>query len=86
MEKKVVEFEGTRIQIMPDLSRNTLRRTAILKPLLHRILQADATYKWGYPLHLVVKKNNISYPIYTPLDIPPVLRELCIAPFQQEAR
>lgn len=83
-KKKNVEFEGTKIQILPDLSRNTLRRRAIMKPMLQKIVQADATYKWGYPLHLIVKKNNCSYPIFSPSDVPSVLHELGIPPFQPE--
>lgn len=83
-KKKTVEFEGAKLQILPDLCRNTLRRRGILKPLLSKLLQAGATYRWGFPLHLIVKHNNVSYPIHTMSDIPPILQELGIPPFPQD--
>lgn len=83
-KKKTVDFEGVKLKILPDLSRNTLRRRAILKPLLSNVLGAGATYKWGFPLHLIVKKDNVSYPIFTMTDVQPVLQELGIPPFHQD--
>lgn len=41
-----LHFDGATIQLLPDLSRHTLRMRAMLKPLLEVISTADATYHW----------------------------------------
>lgn len=61
---------GAEITVLPDLSRATLQRHAILRPLLGAIKAAGLTYRWGYPFHLVVRKGNTSFAVYDKEDLP----------------
>lgn len=57
-QKRPLHFKGAHILLLPDLSKNSLRRRRILKSLLEVIKKEGATYSWGYPLHLIVKKDE----------------------------
>lgn len=41
--QQTIDFDGDQITLLSDLSRNTLRRRAILKPLLDKLKQALLT-------------------------------------------
>lgn len=69
-ERKDFIWKGNKIQILPDLSRRTLRMRAALRPLLSKIQEAGATYRWGYPFHLIIKKGPTSFLLHTPEDLP----------------
>lgn len=60
-EKGDVEYEGEKIKVLPDLSRATLQRRAMLHPLLEKIKSLGGTYRWGYPIALTVKKKTHSH-------------------------
>lgn len=57
-QKRPLHFRGAHILLLPDLSKNSLRRRRILKSLLEVIKKEGATYRWGYRLHLIVKKDE----------------------------
>lgn len=79
-----VIFNGARIQLFPDLSGNTLPRRDILNPLLEKIHDSGATCKWGYPLHLIIKKDIATMYVHSIEDIPLLFEELGIEPFQHD--
>ncbi|KAM5158318.1 macrophage mannose receptor 1-like [Mantella aurantiaca] len=58
------EFDGTAIQILPDLCRQTLYRRHLLKPLLEKIKETDVTYRWGYPFSLMIRKQERTFVLH----------------------
>lgn len=57
-DKGPYHLEGARVILLQDLAKNTLAMRRQLKPLLEVALQQGATYKWGFPFQLVLKKNR----------------------------
>ncbi|XP_040215518.1 uncharacterized protein LOC120945431 [Rana temporaria] len=69
-ERGDIEFDGATLWIMPDLSRSTLQRRALLKPLLEAARHAGLTYRWGFPISVTFKKAQQSFTLWTPADLP----------------
>lgn len=68
--KGSLSYKGAKLQFFSDVSRGTLQRRAILRPLLDRLLEEGFTYKWGHPFHLVVKSEGASFEVHSPADLP----------------
>lgn len=64
------ELDGATIKILPDLSRATLQRRAILKPLMDLARRKGATYRWGYPLSVTFRKDQRSFTLRKPDALP----------------
>lgn len=62
----VLEFDGTAIHLLPDISRKTLIFRGALKPLLDSIGEKGLTYKWGHPFHLIVRKGTDAFSLRHP--------------------
>lgn len=62
-ERGNIEFDGVQIQILPDLSRATLQRRALLKPALEVARRHGCTYRLGYPLAVIFRKAQNSFTI-----------------------
>lgn len=69
-EMRDVEFDGANLQIMPDLSRATLQRRAMLKPVLELAQHAGITYRWGYPISVTFKKRSQFFTLRSPMELP----------------
>lgn len=69
-EQGEIEFDGAHIQILPDLSRATLQRRAMLKPVLEEARRRGCTYRWGYPLAVTFRAERSSFTLRTPADLP----------------
>ncbi|KAM9319837.1 protein mono-ADP-ribosyltransferase PARP4 [Gastrophryne carolinensis] len=69
-ERGTVNWNGTRITILPDFSRRTLHMRRLLRPLLEKIKSSGASYKWGHPFHLVVRKNDAVFALRSPDELP----------------
>lgn len=54
-----LDFNGVSIKVLPDLSRATLQRRAMLRPLLDLARRKNGTYRWGYPLSVTFRKDQI---------------------------
>lgn len=52
-----LEWDGAEILILLDLSRCTLEMRKMVKPLLEVILESGATYRWGFPFHIIIRKG-----------------------------
>lgn len=50
--KGSLDFDGTDVSILPDLSRRTLMMRGILCPLLKVITSQNNSYRCGFPFHL----------------------------------
>lgn len=74
--KSQIDFDGARIAIMPDISRATLQRRAMLKPLLEKLRQRKGTYRWGFPLQLTVHKEAASFLLRQHDDLPDLFKFL----------
>lgn len=67
---------GSQVKILPDLSRATLRRRALLKPILDLARRQGFTYRWGYPLSVTFRKDGVAFTVQTPADLPVLFRFL----------
>lgn len=69
-----VEVEGSQAKILPDLSRATLRRRSLLRPLLDLAKQKGLTYRWGYPLSVTFRKDTSAFTLQNTVDLPALFR------------
>lgn len=74
------EIDGATVKILPDLSRATLQRRAILKPLLDLARRKGATYRWGYPFSVTFRKDQRSFTLRKPDALPALLAFLDAEP------
>lgn len=65
-----IEFDGATVKILPDISRPTLHRRALLKPLLDLARRSNATYRWGFPLSVTFLKDQKSFLLRSPESLP----------------
>lgn len=65
-----IDFDGAHVQILPDISRATLQRRAMLKPALEAARSRGCTYRWGYPLAVIVRSDDSSFTLRSPADLP----------------
>lgn len=75
-------MNGAQIRIMPDLSRATLRRRAMLRPLLERVSQTGHTYRLGYPMAVTFRKDASAFTLQSASDLPALFRFLGTDPIQ----
>lgn len=76
------ELDGATVKILPDLSRATLQRRAILKPPLDLAKRKGATYRWGYPLSATFRKNQRSFTLRKPDALPALFTFLDAEPIE----
>lgn len=67
------DFDGVTVKILPDVSRATLQRRATLRQVLELAHRQDATYRWGYPLSVIFRRNQRSFTLRSPSDLPGLL-------------
>lgn len=77
-----VDWKDFKVQIFPDISKNTLAMRRMVKPLLMKINEAGAYYKWGYPFHIVVQKHQETHYVRSPKDLPDIFRFLGVEPVE----
>lgn len=65
-----VDFEGSQLQLYPDLSWLTLQKRRCLKPLLTVLKDNDLSYRWGFPFALLVTRNGRSHVLRSYEDLP----------------
>lgn len=65
-----MDFDGATVKILPDLSRATLHRRALLRPVLNMARQLGATYRWGFPLSVTFRREQRSPTLCMPGDLP----------------
>lgn len=76
-----IDFDGAELRIFPDVSRATLQRRAMLKPLLERLQWAVLQYRWGFPLQLTMRKERASFILRHHADLPDLFLFLNMEPF-----
>uniref|UniRef100_A0A8C5PTB3 Uncharacterized protein n=1 Tax=Leptobrachium leishanense TaxID=445787 RepID=A0A8C5PTB3_9ANUR len=79
------EFRGTRIGIFNDLSPTTLQARRFLRPVTQMLQREKIPYRWGYPLSLSVRHNNLTLSIRTPEDVPHFMQSLNLPDLQVQA-
>lgn len=65
-ERGPIDFDGALIRIYPDISRQTRAMHGLLRPLLEVIREAEATYRWGHPFHLIVRRRGAEFYLRSP--------------------
>ncbi|XP_077319612.1 uncharacterized protein LOC143942237 [Lithobates pipiens] len=65
-----VNFDGAVVKVLPDLSRATLQRRALLRLALELSRRRGCTYRWGYPLAVTFRRENGFFTLRTPEDLP----------------
>lgn len=56
-----MDIDGAQIKILPDISRATLFRRALLRPLLDLANALGFTYRWGFTLSVSFRKAAASF-------------------------
>lgn len=67
---RYVDFEGSQIQLYPDLSWITLQKRRCLKPLLNVLKENELPYRWGFPFALLVVRNGRTTALRSYEDLP----------------
>lgn len=75
-QKGALEYAGQEVQVFPDLSWQTKIRRRLLRPLLDQIRAKGATYRWGYPLSLTIKKDGRAFTLSVPEQLPDLFKFL----------
>lgn len=81
-ETQDLELDRAALTILPDVSRATLQRRALLKPLLEVARRHDATYRWGFPLSVTFRKNQRSFMLRFPDALPALFEFLSAEPIE----
>lgn len=63
---------GVPVKILPDISRAIVQRWALLHPVLDLAHQLGITYCWGFPLSATFFRDQQSFTLCTPEDLPPL--------------
>lgn len=58
--KCFMDFNGARLFLFPDLSKQTLWRCKTLRPLVEVLQQVGVTFRSGFPFRLIVTKVTTS--------------------------
>ncbi|CAI9563639.1 unnamed protein product, partial [Staurois parvus] len=56
-----ISFEGSVLQIFPDVSPATLEKRRKMKEVTTALFSARIHYKWGFPFKLIVPHNGSTY-------------------------
>lgn len=56
-----IDFDGAVVKILPDVFRGILQRRAMLRPVLDLARQHGTTYRWGYPLSVMFRRDQRSF-------------------------
>lgn len=81
-EAGTIEVEGTVVKILPDLSRATLQRKAMLRIVLECVQREGYTYRWRYPLAVVIRKGSSTFTLRFHSDLPKLCAFLSVESFQ----
>lgn len=76
-----IDFDGAELLIYQDVSRATLQRRAMLKPLLERLWRAALPSRWGFLLQLTVRKERAFFTLRRHADLPDLFLFLNMEPF-----
>lgn len=67
--------------ILLDISGSTLRRRAMMRPLLDLIKSLGGSYRWGAPFHMVARKEDGStFLLRHPTELPELFNFLGTPP------
>lgn len=75
-----IDYKGATIQILPDLSRYTLQMRRNMKPLLEKLCEEGATYRWGFPFSLHIQKDQQFFVLHTHTQLPDMFAKLSMTP------
>lgn len=53
-----LEYKGTKVQIVPDLSNETRKQRYQLQPVTTSLMEAGQKFTWGFPTAILVFKNG----------------------------
>ncbi|PIO28748.1 hypothetical protein AB205_0221580 [Aquarana catesbeiana] len=84
-ERGPIDFDGALIRIYPDISRQTRAMRGLMRPLLEVIRAAEATYRWGHPFHLIVRRQGAEFYLRSPDQLPDLFSFLAKPPITFEA-
>lgn len=74
--KNPVEIDKQEVQVFSDLCRQTKERRWMLKPLLDHLRSRGATYRWGHPISLIIKKGDHIFNLKIPEQLPELFQFL----------
>ncbi|XP_069805813.1 apoptosis-resistant E3 ubiquitin protein ligase 1 [Dendropsophus ebraccatus] len=68
-----IDYAGVEVSLLPDLSSCTLAMRRLLRPLLSAIKDQGASFRWGYPFHLIIRHSGTTCIVRSPEDLPEAL-------------
>lgn len=63
-------LDGAQITLLQDLAGRTLAMRRTMKPMLEVIRQKGATYRWGFPFSLIIRKDGRVFSLKSPEQLP----------------
>lgn len=75
-ERGEIAVDCAQVKVLPDLSRATFRRRAMLRPILDLAREQGFTYRWGHTLLVTFWKEGAAFTVQTPADLPGLFRFL----------
>uniref|UniRef100_A0A803J9X1 L1 transposable element RRM domain-containing protein n=1 Tax=Xenopus tropicalis TaxID=8364 RepID=A0A803J9X1_XENTR len=75
-EVNSISYEESTIKLFQDISRTTLTKRKLLKPLTDILRENNIPYRWGYPFSLNASKDGTMATIRTPMDTPNFIKRL----------
>lgn len=76
------DFDGASLKLLPDISRATLYHRALLRPLLDLARNKGVTYRWGFPLLVMFRRDSDYFTLKTPADLEACFAFLETAPIE----
>uniref|UniRef100_A0A803J6A6 L1 transposable element RRM domain-containing protein n=1 Tax=Xenopus tropicalis TaxID=8364 RepID=A0A803J6A6_XENTR len=69
-------YEDNTIKLFQDISKTTLTKRKLLKPLTDTLRDNNIPYRWGYPFSLTATKDGNQAIIRTPMDTTNFIKKL----------
>lgn len=74
------DFDGAQVKILPDVTRATIQSRVFLRPVLDRVRQTGHTYRWRFPISVMIWKGSSSFMLRSQTDLPDLFSFLNIKP------
>lgn len=73
-------LNNCQVSLLQDLAAKTLRMRKILRPLLDLLKSKNFSYRWGFPLSLIIRKEGRRFSLRSPSQLPKLFEFLDSAP------
>lgn len=75
-QTKDLEFQGKKVYVSHDFSKETLQEKRLLRPYAQKLYKEGINFTWGYPTTLIVFRDGKRYRARNPAEATKMLNEL----------